>query len=619
MKRICALVLFLYACIYSIHGQLAYVYSSEGTPTIISCKKPANRKVIGGTVINVTYHKNVGETLQGAFEYACRIWEENIPTTYPLKIYVNMAPLSEPNALAAISSVPSSFLENADRVYEKRYWQQPYTMASDMTLKYLRDESDVAIVFANDKAFDYSIDEESVKTDHYDFVTVALQAIGKALGFSFHAYVENGVLTPKANMNQYTNVFFNNRIDYQKATSGNVQISYLDTNRKTFNLYSPPTFSPEYSLSFFEEDPNNQETLIMQLGISKESIMRYVGKGMQAYFSFSGWDKDHVVGIGGSTQYDPASTIEIIPFQKPEERSTLFKSSDNNMDTEIDLSSYIDFCSEDGQESGLYVLLKDGRWMKFDNYRNLSIDMNDQYARTSDGFLRLKYIWTDFNGMYPIQHVEYQLYDYIPQVPSFANDDIRPAQDLNKHISRKPFSAATLDASNLYETTFGFKHTEGCESVIVEQTDEDTGIPYTYVIDPKEGQFTAYMDIMYASSFKLTYIYKNGQAESETKTVKIPLQGPAEARLEVYVNGNTLTYRILSGGALPPPFKKNHTKYTIYDINGNVLLNGTNQYMPGTVDISSLAPGYYMIEVQPYIPGVVGYEPPKTQVWIKSN
>ena len=41
--------------------------------------------------------------------------------------------------------------------------------------------------------------------------------------------------------------------------------------------------------------------------------------------------------------------------------------------------------------------------------------------------------------------------------------------------------------------------------------------------------------------------------------------------------------------------------------------------MPGTVDISSLAPGYYMIEVQPYIPGVVGYEPPKTQVWIKSN
>ena len=59
------------------------VYSTtESRPTVL--EKPTSREIMGGTVIRVNFDETnaISATQKGAFEYACRIWEENIPTTF---------------------------------------------------------------------------------------------------------------------------------------------------------------------------------------------------------------------------------------------------------------------------------------------------------------------------------------------------------------------------------------------------------------------------------------------------------------------------------------------------------------------------------------------------------
>ena len=43
---------------------------------------PSVRTVSGGTKLKTTYSDNVPMEMQGAFDYACKIWEEILPTNY---------------------------------------------------------------------------------------------------------------------------------------------------------------------------------------------------------------------------------------------------------------------------------------------------------------------------------------------------------------------------------------------------------------------------------------------------------------------------------------------------------------------------------------------------------
>ena len=66
-------------------GTTAGVYAVDESPIVVP--KPAARNVAGGTLINVNYvGSGINDTFKGAFERACKIWEENIPTTLPIKL-----------------------------------------------------------------------------------------------------------------------------------------------------------------------------------------------------------------------------------------------------------------------------------------------------------------------------------------------------------------------------------------------------------------------------------------------------------------------------------------------------------------------------------------------------
>lgn len=47
---------------------------------------PIKRTVSGGTKINVDFVGGWTKDMEGAFTYACKLWEEAIPTTFPIRI-----------------------------------------------------------------------------------------------------------------------------------------------------------------------------------------------------------------------------------------------------------------------------------------------------------------------------------------------------------------------------------------------------------------------------------------------------------------------------------------------------------------------------------------------------
>ena len=86
-------------------------------------------------------------------------------------------------------------------------------------------------------------------------------------------------------------------------------------------------------------------------------------------------------------------------------------------ETDETLEFYRRDCEERGGD-GHQVLLKNGRWRMYDgNLRSIVEENNDDYARTSDGYLRIKHIYHTSVGEFLVMHVEYGLYDYIPQNP----------------------------------------------------------------------------------------------------------------------------------------------------------------------------------------------------------
>lgn len=88
----------------------------------------------------------------------------------------------------------------------------------------------------------------------------------------------------------------------------------------------------------------------------------------------------------------------------------------------------------------------------------------------------------------------------------------------------------------------GFKNTESCTEIIIEQTDSDYPIPYTYLADVNQGFFTALMNRKYTSTFKLTYYNKNGKNEGEPFTIDLRNEFSRELDLDLLVTDNALKY-----------------------------------------------------------------------------
>lgn len=575
------------------------VYSTtESRPTVL--EKPTSREIMGGTVIRVNFDETnaISATQKGAFEYACRIWEENIPTTFPINITVKFGTLQNPQCLAYVEPTVGVLFKGTqygfDNVYAKRAAQidELALQYANFTVEQFRDMPDATITFSTRQPFDYTINNKAVPTNKYDFVTVALQAIGKAVGFFTNSAVVGGnqllILRPS---NKYTVKVLNGSEsqNYQKAVSGKASFS---GKGKSWALYSPPTFDHRFALNYFVSDPNNSETLLMQPGIPKGTAIRYIGTSMQSFFDFCGWNERNIA-VGGGADFDLASTTNVMAYQKPVTVASAPQIKQAS-ETEETLEIYISDCKEQGND-GHYVLLKNGRWRLYDgNLRSIVEENNDDYARTSDGYLRTKFIYHTAVGDFRKKHVEYGLYDYIPQNPKSSFNSYTAGTYNIQRASRRPYN--TFLAEDEYiDTEIGFQQIEGCKKILVEQTDADYPVPYTYFVEPEQGYFIAYMNKKYASTFKLTYINDNGQTIGQPLT--IDLSGTqksvvAESKLSVSQNGVALHYK------LSPQIESLNGQYTICNVNNTMhRKKGEVQSSNGVISIIDLPKGIYTFSI----------------------
>lgn len=206
MKNIVLTLLILFVHVGVIYSQDEtiedYSYSSDRV-----IKKdlalPIVRTTSGGTKIIVEYDGNWTNEMKGAFEYACKIWEEAMPTTFPIKIKAVLDENTITGSLSKISYYKQT--HTTDPIYDN----SPYTNVSTWTqikgTKFhefsgqssthtydliisedMFTEPDITLTYYNKD--NYLVDNCSFALDGlsddnlYDFVTVVLRDIAKSFG-----------------------------------------------------------------------------------------------------------------------------------------------------------------------------------------------------------------------------------------------------------------------------------------------------------------------------------------------------------------------------------------------------------------------------------------------------
>lgn len=603
MKQI---VLFALMCCMSsatlcAQGTTAGVYAVEENPIV--APKPLVRNIVGGTLINVNYvGSGINDTFKGAFERACKIWEENIPTTLPIKLNVAIGRTTDPwfrdqSCLAYVNTMSS---ENGygDKVEEKRIVcvSGSYDQ-NEMSLAYIRDDADATITFCprvtNRGLFSYELESNECDPGKYDFVTVALQAICKAVGFVFKGSVVGNQLVPMEQTNTYTKKICVEH-DLGDATSGNLSIETDNpSNGKDYTLpiYSPMVFDGKFSLGYFDRDSENIETAFMQPGVAKGSVIRYIGDTMQGFFCLCDWNLGIATGMGSSSS-SGSSTSDVIAYQGPKSVSGKNKVPLQEIpyEEQNEVSDYIENHLEfaGGEKS---VLMGDGSWKAFSTYGDLSTEQN--YARTSDGYLRIKEVTLNpgVGGQYYNCFVNYRLYDFPPQKPEASmNGYSTSALSVNALRRSNTVFVPTAD-DEFVDVEIGFKNTEGCDEILVEQTDADYPVPYTYFVDPNDGSFIAFMNKRYPSTFRLTYYNDNGEVIGDPLTIDLTdettLASSSLVRLRLV--GNNLLFKIdqTYSEQAPRPFTIQCVANTAY------VRKGSISGCEGSIDVTGLPSGVY--------------------------
>ena len=93
MKKILLIILFLMALTNIKANEIAldgFALGESANSTELADISSV-RELVGGTIFDITYEGAWNVIKKGAFEYACKIWAENLPQTLPIKVTARMS------------------------------------------------------------------------------------------------------------------------------------------------------------------------------------------------------------------------------------------------------------------------------------------------------------------------------------------------------------------------------------------------------------------------------------------------------------------------------------------------------------------------------------------------
>ena len=434
-------------------------------------------------------------------------------------------------------------------------------------------------------------------------------------------------------------------LTYNYATSENAKLADY------YPLYSPSTFIINKSLNYLTIDDNNTETLLLQPDLPKETSILNVSSVVRSILFDCGWNKlDQRVGIipnpysgrqirGEAINPFSRSSKPILLSKEREDDEILYptiekrleiennfktiegiktRSIDNISQKSLTNDSYcyqyflkdgvIEFLHEDdGYLMGwsFYLIKKDGTLdliskkshlyseFPFDIFDLLSNIPNiDEYARTSDGYLRARINsnrfpispehFIDKGFLYnEVQHLYILWYPEKPKLSQKTNY-LRVSNDPNSYYKNIEVS---------------MKDVSGVTSARVIQKEYDGSRVYTtsFDVDPSAGYFTTTVDRELRTTLQLVTTNDAGSTDSEIITIQ-----PENAYKMVCSQSDNYLYISFVdrdnqpiNGVVPTSARINTAiNATVSVIVRIITLNGTK-----FVDTSRFSPGIYILTV----------------------
>lgn len=187
-----------------------------------------------------------------AFRYALDLWSQVLPTDANISISASFTG-STTNAY----SVPITYVKRGDMAYPMSLYNHKFPTDTFA-------EPAIVIKFCSDLSkWDFNTDYTAeIEEGKYDFVTHALRAIAKGLGFT--SSLTGSTTTTIAHKSSVFDTFVRNDADARLCNLENKSValySFVSTNAffaienyQNYKLYTPSTYNKNQSCSYFDTD-----------------------------------------------------------------------------------------------------------------------------------------------------------------------------------------------------------------------------------------------------------------------------------------------------------------------------------------------------------------------------
>lgn len=418
------------------------------------------RTINGGTVFRVEYGTDVQLHMQGAFEYACKLLEEYLPSCLPITVKVEIEDFDSEDQISRINSVAYEMQFGSDHLSGPKHThfkpKMKYILFHDYAYyggcQYIdsipnmdfftnMETPDITITYNRDilSSCSFSITEEP-EADQYDFVTIALRDLLKGLGFcnstKIHPNNPGQLVFPARSLTDFEEKSIGNlknapsTVAYNALTQGAIPL-YVDYNEPHINLYAPQSWMDGVSLNQFIPDSVYSISNVLSYEFGKGTYIRDINDkyGKEIFKKLLGWDIVIYVGTGSSSFSESGNNQNKIPYKKPQKSINQQQPESVKSNLTLSLRDSIDEYIKQYIPRGsdfvrtFEILKKDGTWDEVGTaplYRDFDMSNftfhyeDDEYARTCDGYLRGREAIVD-NSMGPSRYfAHYYVVDYLP-------------------------------------------------------------------------------------------------------------------------------------------------------------------------------------------------------------
>lgn len=584
---------------------------------------PVARSVNGGAKIIVDYEGDWPLYMKTAFQHACEIWEEAMPTTIPIRVTAYMEESACDSDLLSDVSVAKQNIscpyapQSVDAqlkslIYNDVVRSVNHNYADSVDISFFENE-DFNITYYKD-----IIDENcsfwlsnTCESGKYDFVTVALRDLAKGFGLIWDINLEIQSIV-KSNLTSFQRFVddalmpYTNRLQaLNKATKGSLGIT--DGENISYSLYAPAQWNNNESLRYFIPNSTKKITQLMRYDFGRETLVRNLNDANMHWFfrSLLNW-LDFGVATGGEFDYQTtsASTSNVLDCQTGHiSIEPAISNSNKNISrflgwgrnaaattTNYDYNYYVGRFTPTYWGIGgwtVSVMNNDGSWTLLHsqptntslniNISSLNIGNLSNYSVTCDGLLRFRVVYNDsYNN---ILQEYYYLVNCPPRKVSMRKEKILP-----------------IDDEYVRDVVIGLGNLEGVTRIVVEQKDQGDVPIYYEVPDFKKGFFVATVDKELSSEFRIRAYNSKGNVWSNKYTLPALQSSSNGFTPEFRITDENISVRAKASRLYDKELYRDYIIRRLSTHSYNLVSEGMIN-SDGNINISSLPNALYSLEV----------------------